>query len=241
MATKAKSEAKPADPRGKIVDALMKLAGERRFEDISIREICREAGTTLADFRDSFPSKGAVLAQFSRRIDRAVLAQDSDDLAEESPRERLFDILMRRLEAMAPYREGLREMRAWLKREPSAALAMNQVVLGSMRFMIEAADIELAGGAAGAIKLQGLGLAWARIVAGLAGRRGPGPVEDHGRTRPRADPRRAGRGRSGPVQRYRGAVPCAGAGRLRRPAPRPRSPAARTSGAGKRRFRQPGP
>ena len=164
MATKAKSEAKPADPRGKIVDALMKLAGERRFEDISIREICREAGTTLADFRNSFPSKGAVLAQFSRRIDRAVLAQDSDDLAEESPRERLFDILMRRLEAMAPYREGLREVSAWLKREPSAALAMNQVVLGSMRFMIEAADIELAGGAAGAIKLQGLGLAWARIV-----------------------------------------------------------------------------
>ena len=51
MATRAKTEAKPADPRGKIVDALMKLAGERRFEDISIREICREAGVTLADFR----------------------------------------------------------------------------------------------------------------------------------------------------------------------------------------------
>jgi AcrR family transcriptional regulator len=164
MATRAKSEAKPADPRGKIVDALMQLAGERRFEDISIRDICREAGVTLVDFRESFPSKGAVLASLSRRIDRAVLAQDSEDIAEESARERLFDILMRRLEAMAPYREGLREVTAWLKREPSAALAMNQVVLGSMRFMLEAADIELASGAAGAIKLQGLALAWARIV-----------------------------------------------------------------------------
>ena len=164
MATKAKSEAKPADPRGEIVDALMKLAGERRFEDISIREICREAGITLADFRDSFPSKGAALAHFSRRIDRVVLAQDTDELADESPRERLFDILMRRLEAMAPYREGLRETRAWLKREPTAALAMNQIVLGSMRFMLEAADIDLESSAASAIKLQGLALAWARIV-----------------------------------------------------------------------------
>src|SRR5271165_4970967 len=152
MATKPKSEAQPApsDARGKIVDALMELAGERRFEDISIRDICETAGVSLADFRDSFPSKAAVLAGFSRRIDRAVLAQDSGELADESPRERLFDILMRRLEAMAPYREGLREISAWLRREPAAALAMNQVVLGSMRFMLEAADIELDDGAAGA-------------------------------------------------------------------------------------------
>ncbi len=165
MATKVKSEAKPLDARGKIVDALMKLAGERQFEELSIRDICEEAGVTLADFRDSFPSKGAVLAGFSRRIDRAVLIQSSEELADENPRERLFDVLMRRLEAMGPYREGLKETNAWLRREPSAMLATNQVVTGSMRFMLEAAGIEFEEGAAGAIKLQGLALAWARIVA----------------------------------------------------------------------------
>jgi AcrR family transcriptional regulator len=164
MASRAKSEAKPADPRSKIVDALMELASETRFEDISIRDICKKADISLADFRDSFPSKGAVLAGLSRRIDRAVLTQDSEELADESPRERLFDILMRRLEAMGPYREGLREAAAWLRRDPTAALAMNQIVIGSMRFMLEAAGIEIEGGAAGTIKLQGLALAWARIV-----------------------------------------------------------------------------
>ena len=164
MASRAKSEAKPHDARGKIVDALMQLAAEQRFEEISIRDICKAAGLSLADFRDAFPTKGAVLAGLSRRIDRAVLAQDSSELADESPRERLFDILMRRLEAMAPYREGLREATAWLRRDPAAALAMNRVVLGSMRFMLEAAGIEVEDGAAGAIKLQGLALAWARIV-----------------------------------------------------------------------------
>jgi AcrR family transcriptional regulator len=164
VASKAKSEAKPTDPRGKIVDALMELASEHRFEDISIRDICKTAGVSLADFRDAFPSKGAVLAGFSRRIDRAVLAQDSEVMADEGPRERLFDILMRRLEAMTPYREGLLETSAWLRRNPSSALAINQVVLNSMRFMLEAAGIEVEGGAAEAIKLQGLALAWARIV-----------------------------------------------------------------------------
>jgi AcrR family transcriptional regulator len=163
MATKPKSEAKPADARGKIVDALMELAAERRFEDISVRDICKTAGVSLADFRDAFPSKGAVLAGFSRRIDRLVLAEHGEELADESPRERLFDILMRRLEAMAPYREGVREAAAWLRREPTAALAMNQVVMSSMRFMLEAAGIE-AEGATGIVKLQGLALAWARMI-----------------------------------------------------------------------------
>jgi AcrR family transcriptional regulator len=165
MATRPKSEGKsePADARGKIVDALMELAGGRRFEDISVRDICSAAGVSLADFRDAFPSKGAVLAGFTRRIDRIVLAQETGELADEDARERLFDVLMRRLEAMAPYREGLREVVAWLRREPAGALAMNQVTMSSMRFMLEAAGIE-AEGASGAIKTQGLALAWARIL-----------------------------------------------------------------------------
>ena len=155
---------KTADPRARIVDALMRLAAERKFEDIAIREICAAADVTLADFRDAFPSKGAVLSGFSKQIDRAVLSRGLDELAAEAPRERLFDVLMRRLDAMAPYRGGLREIAAWLRRYPAAALAMNRVSVNSMRFMLEAAGID-SDGPAGALKLQGLAFAWARIVA----------------------------------------------------------------------------
>ena len=158
-----KSEGAPSDPRSRIVDALMALAGEQPFEEISISAISAKAGVSLADFRDYFPSKGAVLAGFSKRIDRAVLQGQTDDLATEEPKERLFDVLMRRLDAMSPYREGLREITRWLRREPLSALAVNQVVVNSMRFMLEAAGIESDGGA-GALKLQGLAIAWGRIV-----------------------------------------------------------------------------
>jgi AcrR family transcriptional regulator len=163
-ASKGGQAEKSADPRTRIIDALMRLAAERTFEEISIREICAAADVTLADFRDAFPSKGAVLGGLSKRIDRAVLSHSADELAAEAPRERLFDVLMRRLDAMAPYRGGLREISAWLRRDPAAALAMNQVTVNSMRFMLEAAGID-SDGAAGALKLQGLALAWARIVA----------------------------------------------------------------------------
>ena len=166
MTKEPKSAAAPAstDPRAKIVDALMALAAERRFEDIAIRDICVAAKVSLADFRDAFPSKGAVLAGFARRIDRAVLSQSDEEISREAPRERLFDVLMRRLDALAPYREALREITGWLRRDPVAALAMNQSVVNSMRFMLEAAGVD-SQGMAGAIKLQGLALAWARIVA----------------------------------------------------------------------------
>jgi AcrR family transcriptional regulator len=159
----AKRDGTGGDPRGRIIDALMALAGEEQFEHISISAICAKAGVSLADFRDFFPSKGAVLAGFSKRIDRIVLDGHSEDLAKEEAKERLFDVLMRRLDAMSPYREGLREIGQWLRRDPLSALAVNRVVVNSMRFMLEAAGIDSEGGA-GAVKLQGLSLAWARVV-----------------------------------------------------------------------------
>jgi AcrR family transcriptional regulator len=159
----AKGEAAPADPRARIVDALMALAAERRFEEIAIHDIAERAGVSLADFRDAFPSKGAVLGGFTRRIDRTVLSHHDDELASETPRERLFDVLMRRLDAMAPYKEALREIGGWLQRDPLAAMAINQALLNSMRFMLEAAGLD-AEGLTGALKLQGLALAWRRVV-----------------------------------------------------------------------------
>ena len=45
-----------------------------------------------------------------KELDRKVLAGGEGDMAEEPPRERLFDVLMRRIEAMAPYREATRSL-----------------------------------------------------------------------------------------------------------------------------------
>ncbi len=151
------------DPRARIVDALMQLAAERRFEEISIRDITARANVSLGEFRDAFPSKAAALGGFNRRIDRAVLDQNFDEMANESSREKLFDALMRRLEAMAPYREGLREIVAWLKRDPLSASQMNRQIVNSLRFMMEIAGLD-SEGPAGPLKLQGLAFAWWRIV-----------------------------------------------------------------------------
>jgi AcrR family transcriptional regulator len=159
----ATATATPAQLRNRIIDALMELAGERAFEDITINDIARRAEITLAQFRDHFPSKGAVLAGFTKRIDRIVLEGTSDDLIGEPAKDRLFDVLMRRLDAMAPYKRGLEGIMDWVRRDPLSAAALNREVVNAMRFMLEAAEID-SDGTVGAIKLQGLALAWTRVL-----------------------------------------------------------------------------
>jgi AcrR family transcriptional regulator len=159
----SQSSAAPRELRTRIVEALMELAAERQWEDITLSDVAGRADVTLSQFRDCFPSKGAALAGFPRMIDKKVLEESSADLAGESARDRLFDVLMRRLDAMAPYREGVRGIAEWARRDPVSALALNGVALNSMRFMLEAAGLD-SEGPLGNVKLQGLVLAWTRVL-----------------------------------------------------------------------------
>jgi AcrR family transcriptional regulator len=150
-----------ADPRDKIIDALMGLAAKKRWDEISLADIADRAGVSLAQFRDAFPSKGAALGGLSRRIDKAVL-EGGGELTGESGRDRLFDVLMRRFDAMAPYKDALKNINDWAMRDPLALPALNQLALNSLRFMLEAAGLN-SEGPLGALKLQGLALAWTHV------------------------------------------------------------------------------
>jgi len=151
------------DVRSRIVEATMRLAAGHPFADIAIRDIAAQAGVSLLQFRDAFPSKGAVLGALSRMIDRETLSVDYAFRPEDGPHERLFAVLSRRLEALGPYRDGLKSVRAWLLSDWSAALEVNKLEVNAMRFVCEAAGVET-GGALANVKAQGLALAWMRVI-----------------------------------------------------------------------------
>ncbi len=166
---KATHETAPAQKPGQkggrdaVVDALLRLAARRDFGEITISDIAREAGIGLADFRDLFPSKGAILGAFSRRIDRQVLTEPAGEFESKPGRDRLHAVLAKRLEALEPYRDAIFAISDWAVKEPLSAAALNRETVNSMRFMMEAADID-SEGAVGALKLQGLALAWKRVI-----------------------------------------------------------------------------
>lgn len=149
--------------RDAIIDALLRLLARRGFADITMSDIACEAGVSLADFRDVFPSKGAALAAFSRRIDRKVLESLSSEHDDAPSRERLYYVLAARLKALEPHRDAIAAISDWAEKDPLSAAALNREVVNSMRFMLEAADID-SEGPVGALKLQGLAFAWKRVL-----------------------------------------------------------------------------
>lgn len=153
----------PKDAREAIIAALLELAGERHWEDITLTDVATRANVSLSAFRDLFPSKGAVLAAFSRKIDKIVLDDLPGSHTDEDPKERLIHVLRRRLEALAPYKPGLEGISEWTARAPLSAAELNRQMLNSMRFMLEAAGID-SEGSIGVLKLQGLVIAWRRVM-----------------------------------------------------------------------------
>ena len=100
----------PSTDRDKIVAALLALLADKSFETIGLADVAARAGVSLAQLRDEFPSTFAIIAAHVKATDRAVLAEDMSDMAEEPERERLFDVLMRRLEILAPHRDAIRSL-----------------------------------------------------------------------------------------------------------------------------------
>ena len=167
---KAKSTASSAPPprgssdRDMAVDALLALLAEHSFEDIGLAEVAGRAGIKLSALRAEFGSTLAIYAAHIKDIDRAVLDGGDADMAEEPARERLFDVLMRRLEALAPYREAVRSMLRAARRNPGLALALNAMAVRSQAWMLEAAGIS-ASGPRGALRAQGAALMFARVLS----------------------------------------------------------------------------
>jgi len=141
----------------------MALLAKQPIERIGLKELAEQADVTLAELRGEFGSPLAVLAAHVKELDRKVLAEVDPDMDEESPRERLFDVLMRRLELLAPHRDAVRSLLVSVRRDPPLALALNKMAVCSQQWMLTAAGIG-ASGPKGMIRAQGLALLFANVL-----------------------------------------------------------------------------
>ncbi len=151
------------DPEEKIIDAAFKLAAARGWTDLSLAEIAKSARVGLPALYGTFGSKGEILAAFSRRIDAEVLQLASEeDLAGEAARDRLFDVLMMRFDALTAYKPALKRIARDIGRDPVAAAGLMRPMLQSLGWMLEAAGID-SSGLGGALRVRGLALVWGAV------------------------------------------------------------------------------
>ena len=99
----------------------------------------------LRQLYGEFRSRAAILSGLMARTDAGVLTETPAAEADESPRDRLFDVLMRRFDALKAQRAALKVIARELGSDPPTALCSAPAFLRSMTWMLEAAGLSSAG------------------------------------------------------------------------------------------------
>jgi AcrR family transcriptional regulator len=146
------------DAADRMVQAALALAAEVGWRDLSLVDIARRAEVPLPDAYRVAPSKGVLLLRLMCATDQTVLSGGMADPAE-TPRDRLFEILMRRFDAMQAHRAGTLAILRELPADPfSALLTLPQFAI-SLAWTLEAAGLS-ASGLRGVLRVKALGLVY---------------------------------------------------------------------------------
>lgn len=139
------------------------LAAAQGWDKTTLADIAKACDVTLADLHEHFDDKTDILVAFGRMIDRKVLENMGTPDDSVSPRDRLFDILMERFEALHEYRPGLVAVLESFVFDPKQALISLPHLCRSMTWMLEAAGMDT-GGMRGALKVAGLSGVYLKVL-----------------------------------------------------------------------------
>ena len=137
----------------RIIDSALARMATDGWRHLSLAAIADSAELPILRVYRTFGSKQAILRGLHRRIDEAALMELPPAEPAERPRDRLFDLLMRRFDTLRTYKPALEVLRRELPGDPVTILCSGAWLLRSMRWMLEAADIST-GGIRGAVAVK---------------------------------------------------------------------------------------
>jgi ubiquinone biosynthesis protein COQ9 len=146
-----------------VIDAALRVAARRRWRDVRLSDIAAEANIDLADLARLASSKADILRRFSRRTDRALLESLKAQPVEGDAHDRLFEVIMRRLEILAPHRAALASIVEAPAGHPTGMVMLASAAATTQRWMLAAAGLE-EDGAGGLVKQGGLACVYARTL-----------------------------------------------------------------------------
>ncbi|MEM7047725.1 MAG: TetR/AcrR family transcriptional regulator [Pseudomonadota bacterium] len=124
--------------KNRIIDLAMVLAASHGWAGLTTRRLAKKTGFSIRAVRTAFPSRQALLTAFTRRIDHDMV--DSVALEDDqSPHDRLFDLILCRLEALADYRAGIARLLREGGTTPTGLLDILPAWQGSVRLMADLA------------------------------------------------------------------------------------------------------
>ena len=148
--------------RSKAVRAALDLAQHKGWGEVGLSDIAGAANLSLADLRREFTCKSDILRAFQAEVDAEVLVKARVAGEGQSPRDRLFDAIMSRFEAMQPYKPALKRIAAYLRCRPGEAAPLFFGSLASQYWMLASAGAKL-DGPGGALRVAGLTAIYAKV------------------------------------------------------------------------------
>ncbi|NKB56170.1 MAG: hypothetical protein GKS00_07520 [Alphaproteobacteria bacterium] len=150
---------KKADRPQHIIKSALGLAASGQWPSAGLRDIAEAADVSLAELHAIYPSKPAILRAYFNAIDATVLGAKFAFDKKDGPRDRLFDVLMRRFDVLSEDRDAVIAILNALRCDPLSALCLSAGLAGSMRWMLEAAGIKVSG-PTGRLIVKGLTTVW---------------------------------------------------------------------------------
>lgn len=150
------------DVAGRVIAAALELAAAEGWENVCLADVAAKARLSPARAFLAFPSKTAIVDGFFARVDEQVLAGGEGE-AGDSSRDRLFDVLMRRFDALQPDKAAVASILWAGLADPLAGLTALPRFLRSMAWMLEAAGLSSAG-LAGIARTEALALIYANAL-----------------------------------------------------------------------------
>lgn len=138
----SKRQKAPEHPRAAAVDAALRQAAMRDWDNVTLADIADEAGITLAALSQMFECREDIVCAYGRRVDHDVLDGFSPS---GSPRDRIFDVLMERFERLNADRAGLVSILKSACADPKQMVIALPHVTRSMAWMLEGCAIETQG------------------------------------------------------------------------------------------------
>jgi AcrR family transcriptional regulator len=139
-----------------LIGSAFRLAAEQGWSRVNVPAAAQAAGLSLAQARGRFPNRIAILRRFGQLLDQTALAATP---SEGTVRDRLFDLLMRRFDALQAHRDGVLVLMRSLPRDPPSALLLACNTRQSMRWMLQAAGVSPSG-LHGELRARGLLAVW---------------------------------------------------------------------------------
>ena len=164
-------QARAARPRKgdaeRILDTALELAATEGWRRLTLARIAAAAKVSLAELYSHYPSRRALLAAFFAHVDASMVAGASTpgegEPEEASARDRLFDLIMRRLDALDTHKAAVASILRDARSDPVVLCDSCGPFRRSLRWMLECAGLSPSG-LSGVIATKGLAVIYANTL-----------------------------------------------------------------------------